>query len=96
MISISVDGEVTSCSNDFYLENRLGNVNQESLVNIFTGKEFVELRRDLLNNKRQNFEACRKCDYQGVTSHYDYQSVFRPVLRLYNHLYGTSNNQSYL
>ena len=84
MTVFSVDGRMTSCSNDFYLENNIGNINDASLKELFTGDRVQALRRSLLDNDRSSFTACRRCDYLGISTGHDYSCRFKFLLPFYS------------
>ena len=46
-IVICADGTVTPCPQDFYACMRLGNVNEASLLEIWNGSAYRQLRRQL-------------------------------------------------
>ena len=84
MAVFTVDGRMTSCSNDFYLENNIGNINYASLKELFTGERVQTLRTSLLDNDRSSFTACRRCDYLGISTGHDYSCRFKFLLPFYS------------
>ncbi len=84
MAVFTVDGKMTSCSNDFYLENNIGNIHNASLKELFTGERIQTLRKCLMEHDRSSFEACRKCDYLGISTGHDYSCRFKFLLPLYS------------
>lgn len=82
MLTITVDGSVSTCSNDLMFRNTVGNVARESLADIWQGEAMNRLRADLLAHRREVGPACRSCDYQGLTLGHDYRSIYRPLLAL--------------
>lgn len=58
---IRPDGKVSLCCNDALGKSTMGDVNKESLVDIWYGKKFSEIR-ELILNGRENFEHCKNCD----------------------------------
>ena len=83
MLVFTADGRTSGCSNDLYLENNLGNVNEQHVADIFSGRQINLLRKQLLEGDRTSFEACKKCDYYGMTKHYNYKSAYKPLMYLY-------------
>ncbi len=83
MIVFTADGKMACCSNDFYLENNIGNIHNASLKELFTGERIQALRKCLMKHDRSSFEACRKCDYVGLSVRHDYSSLFKFFLPLY-------------
>ena len=62
---ISVDGTVGLCEHDFYFSIKMGNVNEESLLEIWNSNNFNKIRQDLLHGERASNTVCSKCDYMG-------------------------------
>lgn len=60
-LSINPDGTVITCCVDWSRRTLVGNVNQESLYDIWNGNALRELRCLHLNGKRCLNEACRNC-----------------------------------
>ena len=80
MATFSADGTMSACSNDFYLENNIGNIHNNTFIELFTGKRINALRKELLNYNRSDFEACKKCDHFGINHLYDFSSFYRNLL----------------
>lgn len=83
MAVFSVDGRMGCCSNDFYLENNIGNIHNASIRELFTGDRVQFLRRHLLQFDRTVSNACNKCDYLGLAIGYDYSCPFKFLLPFY-------------
>tara|TARA_B110001454_G_C12684955_1_gene419768 strand:- start:147 stop:1073 length:927 start_codon:yes stop_codon:yes gene_type:complete len=64
-VLIDHDGDVLICSNDWKKELPVGNINNESFINIWSGKKFLELRAKLLQSDR-NHSPCNVCDVNGM------------------------------
>lgn len=60
-ITIFPDGEVGLCCNDCYEVTSYGNVNIESLRQIWTGTEYTDFRKQMMSG-RMNCNFCQKCD----------------------------------
>ena len=80
MATFTADGTMSACSNDFYLENNIGNIHNNTFIELFTGEKINALRKELLNYNRSNFEACKKCDHFGINHLYDFSSFYRNLL----------------
>lgn len=83
MAVFTVDGRMSCCSNDFYLENNIGNIHDASLRELFTGKRIQSLRRHLMEYDRTAFDACRKCDYIGLSKGHNYSCTYKFLLPFY-------------
>lgn len=63
--NITADGKVNKCCADFYFLDVMGNLNEESVMEIWKGEKFNNVRRTLLQGNRGAIETCKKCDYYG-------------------------------
>lgn len=54
-------GEVSLCCNDPYGKITLGNLNKETIREVWYGEDYREVRRKLLKG-RENLEHCKNCD----------------------------------
>lgn len=58
---ILCDGTVLPCCVDMIGEKPLGNVNDQSLMEIWNGSEIVEMRRKHVAGQHQEIDLCRNC-----------------------------------
>ena len=58
---IRPDGKVSLCCNDPLGKSTMGDVNEETLLDIWYGEKFSNVRKKILNG-RENYEHCRRCD----------------------------------
>ena len=73
MLKINFDGKVTMCSHDWDSKLVLGNVNEQSIWEIWVGNELNSVRKSLSENSRR-FPPCNECDVHGEllgSQHYD-------------------------
>lgn len=63
MLTVSANGDVSICNDDWAHFHQIGNVNTESIIDIWYGSKLKEFRRMHLEGKRDNNAACFKCDY---------------------------------
>ena len=61
---IDYNGDVLTCSHDWGKDMIMGNLNNNSIFEIWTGKKFSIARKNLLNANR-NFSPCNVCDVRG-------------------------------
>ena len=59
---IRPDGKVSKCCHDAYGEDTLGDLNQESINEIWNGDRYKEFRANMINDGRQSINGCQKCD----------------------------------
>ena len=69
--SITADGRVSKCCNDFYFSDVMGNVSDQNVMEIWKGEKFNNVRRHLLQNDREAIETCKKCDYYGIGDYHE-------------------------
>lgn len=60
--AIGWDGKVYACCNEMNGKLLVGNLNTESLLDIWNGPQILNLRDKMLNGKYEEIEACRNCD----------------------------------
>ena len=61
MLNICPDGNITMCNVDNLEQYVFGNVNTDSLVELWNGKRFTELRLQHLKNNAKDHPLCSKC-----------------------------------
>jgi len=61
ILNICPDGNITMCNVDNLEKYVFGNVQTHSLVELWNGKQFTELRMQHLKNKGKDHPLCRKC-----------------------------------
>lgn len=61
---IDYNGDVLMCSHDWGKKKILGNLNDNSIIEIWTSKKSMKARSLLINSKR-NFSPCNVCDVKG-------------------------------
>jgi radical SAM protein with 4Fe4S-binding SPASM domain len=61
-MAISWDGKVTACCNEFAFLMKLGNINNQSIEEIWNGKGYNEFRKMAITNKF-TILPCNTCDY---------------------------------
>ena len=66
-ILIDWNGDVILCCNNWSrLKPHLGNINLESLVNIWNSEKLCDVRKNLLKGQRQKYPACKNCNVKGT------------------------------
>lgn len=58
---ICADGTVTPCPQDFFAQMTMGNVNEQTLREIWNGNPYRDLRRKFRTNI-ESLELCKDCD----------------------------------
>lgn len=61
-IIIRADGKVSLCSNDALGKITMGDINTESLENIWFGEKYRAIRTQLIHKKRFQIDLCSICD----------------------------------
>ena len=60
------DGTVAKCCNDPLTSITLGDLNKQTLREVWRGKAYQEFRREMYFNGRQNIPGCEFCDIFGL------------------------------
>ena len=61
MLTITNQGNIIPCFEDFYQKNIMGNISDSSLLEIWNSKKYISFRNHLLQGLRHKFEACKSC-----------------------------------
>jgi radical SAM protein with 4Fe4S-binding SPASM domain len=75
-VKIEPNGEVFPCCRG-PRELKMGNVNEQSLAEIWNGDKYRDFRRRM--NARDYHEVCRTCDVLIANPHFDKKSLERPA-----------------
>ena len=67
MMTVSPEGRVGVCSNDFFYATNMGDVNLESIDEIWNSKKYRNFREKLMEGERDFHNTCSKCDYGGFS-----------------------------
>jgi radical SAM protein with 4Fe4S-binding SPASM domain len=62
-MAVSADGRVRFCSQDTYTKYPMGDLNKQKLTDIWHGREFDQVRKEILFNRRLRGKPCLLCDY---------------------------------
>lgn len=62
---VNWEGKVLLCCMDYYAETSLGDLNQNSVFDIWNGKEFRKLRSKIAISRQKGLPICHKCDDPG-------------------------------
>ena len=65
MITINKEGDVALCSEDLLYDEKMGNIKNNKIVDIWFSKKYKKVRNELLNGNRKYLTTCSKCDYKG-------------------------------
>ena len=68
MMTISPEGVVGVCSEDFLYTSDMGNVNRQMIKEIWYSKRYREYRNILIDGGRGSLSPCNKCDNPGYTT----------------------------
>jgi radical SAM protein with 4Fe4S-binding SPASM domain len=60
-VQVQADGEVVPCCVDWKRVNLLGNINTESLIEIWNGSKLRNLQLEHLSGNKKNLEPCKDC-----------------------------------
>lgn len=65
-IAVDVNGDVYQCCSDWKRECIMGNVMQESILNIWHNDKYEKLRKSLVHGKRHECKLCARCSADGL------------------------------
>lgn len=60
-MNVLFNGDVILCCNDWGRKSILGNVNEQSLIDIWNSQKVNRIRRNILRKKYEDIEACKGC-----------------------------------
>jgi radical SAM protein with 4Fe4S-binding SPASM domain len=66
MVTVTVEGNVVPCFEDFYQKNQMGNIHEKSIRAIWSSEKYEEFRKNLKKGMRHQFEACKSCNRTEV------------------------------
>ncbi|MEW5748707.1 MAG: radical SAM/SPASM domain-containing protein [Candidatus Thermoplasmatota archaeon] len=69
--NVNSSGLVHICCNDVYYENIVGDMNKETMIDIWRGKQLARIRNELNTNGRRNLSPCSRCD--TITSRFTWE-----------------------
>ena len=64
-VIVKPDGKVSICVNDFFDKSLIGDINKQTLKEVWFGQPYEKLRRSLVKKDRSVNELCSLCDYKG-------------------------------
>lgn len=79
---IRPDGTVGKCCNDPFSKMTLGDLNNQTLREIWRGKAYQELRKEMYFNGRQNIPGCEFCDIFGLYNYLPTSAIPNEFKRL--------------
>lgn len=66
MLTVSVEGNVIPCFEDYYQKNQMGNISKEHLKDIWNSPAYTDFRKKLKLGLRHNFDVCKSCNRTEV------------------------------
>jgi len=57
------DGSVTACCLDYDGQINLGNVNEQSIYDIWNGEKYKKIRADFKKLNYKDYKPCQKCNF---------------------------------
>ncbi len=66
VLAVNSDGSVSLCGNDWSHGTVVGNVKEQSLVEIWNGDRLYEFRKTMLSGHRCDLKACANCYYLQI------------------------------
>lgn len=76
-LRIASNGDIVACCRDLQHKTVLGNLNLQSVNEIWNGEPFQNLRHSLLDKRPNRVNACRGCDLPFDDSKFTIKNVYR-------------------
>lgn len=67
MMTINPEGDTSVCSEDMYCTINMGNIKNQTLLEIWRSEKWDNVRKRLIKGDRSFKSTCSKCDYKGLT-----------------------------
>jgi len=80
-ITIAWNGDMTFCCLDYEIQNKLGNVKEDTIHSIWNSDQYQMLRNKMLNGKIREIITCRHCDV--INADIEYLNSLFAGLQLY-------------
>lgn len=81
MLVIRPTGDVVLCCADMYGDVVMGNIQDQSLIEIWESEQFQAYRTKLAQEGRASLELCQDCSHNGIVSPLFYPFHQRPLLQ---------------
>jgi hypothetical protein len=56
----------------------MGDLNEKSIVEVWNGKQFTQVRKKLMIGDRRSLQGCCECDYFGIPT----SVISNPILKM--------------
>lgn len=60
--NVNPEGKAFICCLDAYYQNIVGDLNKESIMEIWRGKKLKDIRKNIISSGRKNIFPCKRCD----------------------------------
>jgi len=77
-LNISTDGLVSKCCADICFTDAMGDLTEKSIVEVWHGEQFTDVRKKLMLGARRALQGCCECDYFGIPS----SAITNPILKI--------------
>ena len=78
---IDWNGDVYLCPQDWHRRMAMGNIMQNSIFEIWTGKIITKYRKSLLNGKREN-HPCSNCNAEGTVLGKNHAGAWKEIYKI--------------
>ncbi|MBI5164782.1 MAG: radical SAM/SPASM domain-containing protein [Magnetospirillum sp.] len=65
-LNVTADGRVSKCCSDVQFADAMGDLTQQSILDVWRGPRFAAVRRALMAGDRSAVVHCRECDFIGI------------------------------
>lgn len=66
MATVTVEGNVVPCFEDFYQKNQVGNITEKHIRDIWHSGPYAQFRENLARGLRHKYEVCKSCNRTQV------------------------------
>lgn len=77
---IASNGDVVICCRDLDHKTVLGNLNMQTIPDIWNGEPMVRVRSDLLNKAPERIAACKGCDLPFDDSKFSLRNIYKAAI----------------
>lgn len=82
-LNVTWDGNVVACCRDTVGRTVLGNIFEQSIMDIWNGEKYVEMRKALIERRVKDIAACENCDmpYSASSQRWRIEYILSSLLR---------------
>ncbi|TYO98352.1 radical SAM protein with 4Fe4S-binding SPASM domain [Geothermobacter ehrlichii] len=80
---VTWDGDVVACGRNTEGKTVLGNIYRQTIMDIWRGEKYINMRRALIEERVEDIECCKECDmpYSASSGRWRTKYIFSSLLR---------------